>query len=151
MNGARRGALVVGLLLAATPAAAHEVLHEVVRGRAVAVQARYADGEPLAYVAVEVFSPADARVPHLKGRTDRNGWVAFVPDGPGGWRVRIVDETGHGLDTTVQVEGADDPGVATGGPAGLAFALRPALGVVLVAALFGGLVLFLRRKKGTAG
>lgn len=145
MSGAWRGALVAGLFLAASPAAGHEVLHEVARGRAVAVQARYADGEPLAYVSVEVFSPADARVAHLKGRTDRNGWVAFVPDAPGGWRVRIVDATGHGLDTTVQIEGVDEPGRATGDP-GLAFALRPALGVLLVAALFGGLVLFLRRK-----
>lgn len=144
-------ALLAGLALGApAPAAAHEVVHEVVRGRAVAVHARYANGEPLAYAAVEVFSPADQALPHQKGRTDRNGWVAFVPDVPGGWRVRIQDGSGHGLDTTVEIAAPGAPAAAAsdpGAPSALAFALRPVLGVLLVLALFGGLFLFLRRTR----
>jgi nickel transport protein len=148
-------------LLAGAPGAvqAHEVLHEVQRGRAVAVRVWFPDGEPLAYVQAEVFSPADAKVPHWKGRTDRNGWLAFVPDVAGRWRVRVVDATGHGLDTEVDVAGT---GAAPGAPAEAAdgrgegappalpaavFALRPVVGVALVAAIFGTLYLVRRRRR----
>lgn len=150
--GARRAVALLAAaaaLAGAPPAAAHEVLHEVVRGRAVAVRATYADGAPLAYVGYEVFSPADPRLPHQKGRTDRSGWLAFVPDTPGAWRVRIADETGHGLDATVQVDApgaAGGPAPAQQGGAGAAFVLRPLLGLLLVAAIFAGLVAWRRRK-----
>lgn len=129
--------LAAALLSTALPAAAHEVLHEVQRGRAVAVRAWYPDGESLAYAQAEVFSPADPAIPHWKGRTDRNGWLAFVPDAPGRWRVRVVDASGHGLDTLVDV-GA--PGAASPVPAAapsLAVTLRPILGAVAILAIFG--------------
>lgn len=137
----RRSAALAVLLLAAAPAAAHEVLHEVQRGRALAVRASYADGEPLAYCQAEVFSPADPRVPWQKGRTDRRGFVAFVPDVAGAWRVRVADTTGHGLVVDVAVDAAALAGAAPAGqggaPASVAFALRPVLGVAIIAAFFG--------------
>jgi nickel transport protein len=141
-------ALLAGVALSlAMPVRAHEVLHEVKRDRAVAVRAWFPDGESLAYVQAEVFSPADPAIPHWKGRTDRNGWLAFVPDVPGPWRVRIVDSTGHGLDATVDVPA---PGAAAGaipsGVASAAFVLRPLLGVALIAAIFGFLYLRGRRR-----
>jgi nickel transport protein len=129
--------LAAVLLAAALPTAAHEVLHEVQRGRAVAVRAWFPDGESLTYVPAEVFSPADPAIPHWKGRTDRNGWIAFVPDVEGQWRVRIVDASGHGLDTTVEVA---VPGGPTGAPSpasSLAVSLRPLLGAAAIAAIFG--------------
>ena len=146
--------LALALLGVAVSAAAHEVrhevLHEVQRGRAVAVRARFSDGEALAHAQAEVFSPADRGAPHWKGRTDRNGWLAFVPDVPGGWRVRIVDSTGHGLDTTIEVASPVAVEAAGGsnpsGIASLAFVLRPAVGVVLIAAIFGLLYLRGRRR-----
>ena len=143
-------ALLAGVALSlAMPARAHEVLHEVKRDRAVAVRAWFPDGESLAYVQAEVFSPADPAIPHWKGRTDRNGWLAFVPDVPGPWRVRIVDSTGHGLDATVDVP---TPGAAAGAiPSGVAsasFVLRPLLGVALIAAIFG--LLYLRGRRGAS-
>jgi len=142
----------VALLALSSAARAYEVLHEVQRGRAVAVHAWFPDGESLAYVQAEVFSPADEKIPTWKGRTDRNGWLAFVPDVPGKWRVRIIDSTGHGLDTLVDVAA---PGAAQGDPAGaepsgvasLAFVFRPVLGVALIAAIFGLLFLRGRRSK----
>ncbi len=144
---------LVGLLAFAAPAHAHEVLHEVRIGHAVAVRAWFPDGESLAYVQAEVFSPKDPAIPYWKGRTDRSGWLAFVPDVAGPWRVRIVDSTGHGLDTTVVVPatlGASQPVTGAEGAKGstLAFILRPVAGAVVIAAIFGGLVL-LRRRKGS--
>lgn len=146
----RRLALVVALSIAA-PAFAHEVLHEVRRGNAVAVRAWFPDGESLAYVQAEVFSPRDTAIPHWKGRTDRNGWLAFVPDVPGAWRVRIVDSTGHGLDTTVDVSAslgaeAAAPTAASTIPSTLAFALRPVVGVAVIVAIFAALFLLQRRR-----
>jgi nickel transport protein len=150
-----RALVVLALVAAAGPAIAHEVLHEVQRGRAVAVRAWFPDGESLAYVQAEVFSPADATVPYWKGRTDRSGWLAFVPDVPGSWRVRIVDATGHGLDTVVEVAPAAGlpaapvatSGSGTGpGASTLPLALRPVAGVALIAAIFGFLYLRGRRK-----
>jgi nickel transport protein len=148
----RVGTLFVVALLGGGPTAfAHEILHEVERGRAVAVHAWSQDGDSLAHVQAEVFSPSNASVPHWKGLTDRNGWVAFVPDVPGTWRVRIVDSTGHGLDTRVEVAAPGvNGGAAEAAPSGgttLALVLRPVVGVALIAAIFGFLYLRARRRR----
>ena len=146
----KRLLLGLALLGVAVPAEAHEVLHEVQRGRAVAVHAWFPDGESLAYVQAEVFSPADEKIPYWKGRTDRNGWLAFVPDVPGKWRVRIMDTTGHGLDTGVDVSSpgtaADASGSNPSTIASLAFVLRPAAGVALLATIFAFLYYRGRRR-----
>jgi nickel transport protein len=127
-------------------ASAHEVLHTVERGKAIAVKAYFADGEVLAYTEYQVFSPADAKIPYQKGRTDRGGYVAFVANAPGKWRVKIADTTGHGLD--LEVDASDPP--PTSGNAGAlatwAFVARPLVGVVAVAAIFAALIVINRRK-----
>ena len=128
-------AAAVATLLFPVAVHAHEILHELERGRATAVRAFFSDGEPLAYAAVEVYSPADPAVPHQTGRTDRSGWVAFVPDAPGAWRVKIVDDSGHGLETPASLSP-------------LAFVLRPLVGLAVVGAVFAVLVV-VRRRKGT--
>jgi len=148
-------ALAALILVAPSPVAhAHEVLHSIERGKAIAVKAFFADGEVLAYTEYQVFSPADPRIPYQKGRTDRSGYLAFVPDAPGAWRVKVTDSTGHGLDLAVDVAtpGADLPGSARPAAQGTdlaswAFAVRPILGVGLIAALFAVLVLLYRRKR----
>jgi nickel transport protein len=144
----------MGAVLALAPlaASAHEVLHSVERGKAVAVKAYFADGEVLAYTQYEIYSPADPKIPMQKGRTDRNGYLAFVPDTAGKWRVKIVDDTGHGLDTQIDVgaAGQGGPGREQGGSAlpTAAFVLRPIVGLAVIGAVFVALVL-LRRRKGT--
>lgn len=148
------GAVLAGLACLASPSSAHghEVQHEVQRGRSVALRAWYHDGKGLADLPAEVFSPADGTTPWWKGRTDRNGWLAFVPDAPGRWRVRIVDATGHGLDAVVDVpapaEGADGAPQAPAAPPpdGNAWA-RPVVGVFLVAGIFWFLYRMARRPR----
>jgi nickel transport protein len=145
-GAARLAALALGLAFAAT-AAAHETIHEIQRGKAIAVKASFADGEVLAYTAFEVYSPADAKLPWLKGRTDRAGWLAFLPDVPGKWRVKVFDATGHGLD--LEVEATPATGELAGPPVAgrLAFILRPLLGLAVIALVFASLVLAWRKKE----
>ena len=139
----------LGLLAIAPPALAHEVQYEVQRGRALAVHVWIHDGENLAHVQAEVFSPADGSIPYWKGQTDRNGWLAFVPDVPGQWHVRILDSTGHGLDTAIEVAAPGFNGVAPettpSWVTSAAFVLRPLVGVTLIAVIFG--LLYLRRRR----
>jgi nickel transport protein len=146
---ARLSALAAVAWLAAPGAAsAHETLHEVRRGNAVSVRAYFADGEPLAYRAYEVYSPADPRIPWQKGRTDRAGWLAFVPDVPGRWHVKVIDEGGHGLDLLVDAGAPTEAAGSTAGGAGAvaAFVLRPLVGIAVIAAVFAALILAYRRR-----
>lgn len=144
-------ALAAALALsAATPAAAHETLHEVQRGKAIALRAYFADGEVLAYTSYEVYSPADPKVPWQKGRTDRSGWLSFVPDTPGTWRVKVIDATGHGLDVGIDAgavagDGLPQPGGAPMSTA--AFVLRPLLGLAVIATIFAALILAYRKRR----
>lgn len=142
---ALRASLAALTVAIAAPAPAHEVRHELQRGRAIAVKAYFADGEVLAYTAYEVYSPADPRIPWQKGRTDRGGWLAFVPDAPGKWRVKVIDDTGHGLD--LQVDASETGAAATPSPAasGAAFVLRPLVGLVVIGAVFAALYVTYRR------
>ena len=148
-----RGLAYVVVLATATAAGAHEVLHSIERGRAVAVKAYFPDGETLAYTSYEIYSPVDRKIPYQKGRTDRSGYLAFVPDVAGKWRVKVVDNTGHGFDTEIDVASvaaAADHGAA-GAPAlsGAAFVLRPLVGLAVIGAVFAGLFAFYRRKGHT--
>jgi len=126
-------------------ASAHEVLHAVERGKAIAVKAYFADGEVLAYTEYQVFSPTDPKIPYQKGRTDRGGYLAFLPDTPGKWRVQISDATGHGLNLEIDASKAtqtkSDP------VASWVFVVRPVLGMACVGAIFAALVVFYRRKR----
>jgi nickel transport protein len=147
----RRAAQLAAVLAALSPAAAraHEVLHQIERSRAVAVKAYFADGEVLAYTQYEIYSPADPKIPYQKGRTDRSGWLSFVPDVPGKWRVKIIDNTGHGLDLDVDATAgavaSPSPGSAAPDSAA-AFVLRPLVGLAVIAAAFGLLFTVYRRK-----
>jgi nickel transport protein len=139
---ARRAIVAAVLALAAGSAAAHETLHEVRRGAAVAVRTYESDGDPVAWTDYEVYSPADPGTPWQSGRTDRAGWLAFVPDRPGRWRVRVIEATGHGLDIGVEAEATTPSPDARGA----AFVLRPLLGLAVIGVVFTALVLAWRKK-----
>ena len=136
-------ALVVMAFLAPS-ALAHETLHEVRHGKAVALRAYQSDGEPLAGAAFEVYSPAEPKRPWASGLTDGDGWLAFVPSAPGRWRVRVIEAAGHGLDVEVEAQPAPLERAAT--PSGAAFFLRPLLGLGVIGLIFAALFLAWRKK-----
>jgi nickel transport protein len=86
------------VLLLAVPV---QVLGHGTQGRtekdsgAVCVSAAYDDGTPMSYVAVDIFSPAEKKLPFQTGRTDRNGYFCFRPDAQGSWKLAAKDEEGH--------------------------------------------------------
>lgn len=141
-----RAALLALALPAA--AAAHEVTHEVVYGKAVAVRARYAGAEPLAYAEYQVFSPADPKIPWQKGRTDRDGWLSFVPSEAGTWRVQVADGSGHGMILSVSAGApALDPASAEGA---LSWLLRLGGALLAIGLVFAGLAAVQRRRRSPA-
>jgi nickel transport protein len=144
----RLGALALAALLAPSAAAAHEVTHEVVYGGAVAVRARYAGQDPLAYAEYQIFAPSDAKVPWQKGRTDRDGWLAFVPSQPGTWRVQVADGSGHGMILSVS---AKAPAVAPEKAEGvMSWLVRLAGAVLVVGLVFAGLAAVQKHRRSPA-
>ncbi len=64
---------------------------------AIAIQASFDDGTPMANAQAVVYSPEDPTTPWLKGMTDERGQFTFVPDSSlsGNWAVKIR-QSGHG-------------------------------------------------------
>ncbi len=60
----------------------------------VIVKAYFSRTSPVAGALVEVYAPGDER-PYQTGRSDAEGYFAFLPDRAGEWAVRIDDERGH--------------------------------------------------------
>lgn len=142
-------ALAALLALVAAPAQAHEATYQVERGRAIALQA-LEDGEGMAEARWQVYSPAAPGRPHQEGRTDRLGWLAFVPDAPGKWRVRVIEEDGHGLDVEIDAGAQATVPVSAASGAGSTW-LRGLLGLAAIGGAFAALYLTYRRRDRAPG
>jgi len=97
--------LIGALFGAISPASAHgvKVNHQPVE--AIALQAKYDTGEPMAEAQVIVYAPDNPQEPWLTGVTDTEGKFTFTPAGdrPGNWEV-MVRQAGHGAMVTVPWE-----------------------------------------------
>ncbi len=76
-------------------AEAHSV-HYQVENKGISVRVFYSEDEPAGYSSYEIFGPGD-RIPYQKGRTDKNGFVSFLPDRKGKWLVNVYGESEHGM------------------------------------------------------
>ncbi len=84
------------LLFCATPFLhAHTVNYEV-QQKGVAVRVFYGPEDPASYSEYEILAPGE-EIPHQTGRTDRNGFAAFVPDRKGIWKLKFLGESAHGF------------------------------------------------------
>ena len=91
--------------------------------KGIAVRAFYTDKDPASYSQFEIYGPGDREdLPHQTGRTDKNGFLAFVPDRPGTWKVKVWGESPHGyhgftadvkVDKQLDLESFSKPLVAT--------------------------------------
>lgn len=86
---------IVLLLLIYSGAEAHTVNYQV-ENKGTSVRVFYSANDPASYSSYEIFGPRD-KIPHQKGRTDRNGFVSFLPDRKGKWVIKVYGESEHGM------------------------------------------------------
>ncbi|MCG2722775.1 MAG: hypothetical protein L6290_12310 [Thermodesulfovibrionales bacterium] len=88
--------IVVGIIAGLyNPATAHTVNYQV-ENKGISARIFYSPDDPASYSQYEIFGPGDT-IPHQKGRTDRNGFVSFLPDRQGKWIIKVYGESEHGL------------------------------------------------------
>lgn len=83
------------LLMSYSWAEAHSVHHRV-ENRGISARIFYAEDDPASYSQYEIFGPGD-KISHQKGRTDKNGFVSFLPDRKGKWTIKVYGESEHGM------------------------------------------------------
>ncbi|MBF0538714.1 MAG: hypothetical protein HQL03_10730 [Nitrospirae bacterium] len=83
---------------------AHAVNYEVAQKRVIAVRVFYSASDPVNYAEYELFGPGDT-LPYQVGRTDKNGFVSFLPERAGIWTIKVRGESSHGLHgATIEVK-----------------------------------------------
>lgn len=82
------------LLLIYSGAEAHSI-HYQVENKGISVRVFYSPEEPASYSQYEIFGPED-KIPYKKGRSDKNGFVSFLPDRAGKWIIKVSGESDHG-------------------------------------------------------
>ena len=130
--------IVAASLLTAATGWCHGVEGSVDQTTAHCVTARYDDGEPMSYAAVEITAP-QTEVAFQTGRTDRNGCFTVKTDTPGPWLAVVSDGMGHRLtlDFTVNSDtGAPAAATAPAAPARSAMD-RPLQVVAGLSIIFG--------------
>jgi nickel transport protein len=130
---------------------AHEVLHTIEKNKAYAVKVYFADGEEMSYAEFEIYSPEDPKIPYQKGRTDRSGYLSFVPDANGKWRVKVFEQSGHGQDVEIDTGGMDlSSSFQKSDSSNIAFYLRPVIGVSVIVLIFSLLYWINKKKRKTS-
>jgi nickel transport protein len=126
-------------ILTATAGWPHGVEGNVEIAEGWCLSAKYDDGEPMNYAAVEIRAP-DTKLPFQSGRTDRNGCFLFKPDGPGQWQVVVADGMGHQASLDISV-GGDEKSVQKKGavlsPVASGEGSRPLKIIVGLSVIFG--------------
>jgi len=134
------------LLLIYSGAEAHSV-HYQVENKGISARIFYSADEPASYSQYEIFGPGD-KIPHQKGRTDKNGFVSFLPDRAGVWIIKVFGESDHGyhgvqievrVNEGMFMESFKKPLVATH--------TKVIVGIGLMGWVFGAMALFRRNRK----
>jgi len=132
--------------MAASSALAHSINYQVEQ-KGMAVRAYYNDKDAASYSEYELFGPGD-KDPYQTGRTDRNGYVGFVPDRAGIWKLQVWGESTHGfhgvtteikVDQALALEGFKKPLVAA--------YTKYVTGISLIIGIFGSYSFWLSRRK----
>jgi nickel transport protein len=88
--------LPLGLFLGAIDSHGHSINYHI-QQKGIAVRAFYSAKDPSSYSQYEIYGPGDKEdLPHQTGRTDKNGFLSFVPDRAGTWKIKLWGESAHG-------------------------------------------------------
>jgi nickel transport protein len=138
--------LFLTTLLTASVLQAHTVNYEV-QQKGIAVRVFYSADDPASYSEFEVFGPGDT-LPHQTGRTDKNGFVSFVPDRLGVWKVKVLGESSHGYHgVTIEVKINKDLDLESFKKPLAATYSKLITGIGLIIGIFGLYALIISRKK----
>lgn len=125
---------------------AHTVNYEV-QQKGMAVRIFYRADDPASYSEYEITGPGDS-LPHQTGRTDKNGFVAFVPDRQGIWKVKVLGESAHGFHgVTTEIKVDQDLHLESFRKPLAAAYTKLVTGISLIIGLFGLYALILSRKR----
>ncbi len=137
---------IVSPFLFIAPLWSHSI-HYDVQQKGMSVRIFYAKDDPASYSEYELFGPGD-KEPHQIGRTDKNGFLSFLPDRPGVWKVKVWGESSHGyhgtaidvqVDSSFQMVSFSKPLIATH--------TKLLVGASLIFGLFGIYALWKSRKR----
>jgi nickel transport protein len=118
-----------------------------VQQKGIAVKIFYSAQDPASYAEYEVYGPGE-ELPHQTGRTDRNGFVAFVPDKQGVWKIKVLGESAHGFHgVTTEVTVDKDFGLESFKKPLVAQYSKFVTGISLIIGLFGIYAMIASRKK----
>jgi nickel transport protein len=135
------------LFLMYSGAEAHSV-HYQVENKGISVRVFYAEDDPASYSAYEIFGPGD-KITHQKGRTDRNGFVSFLPDRKGKWIIKVFGESEHGMHgAQIEVNVNENLFMDSFKKPLVAKYTKAFVGISLILALFGLWALLSSWKKG---
>lgn len=98
-----------------TVVSAHGVAWELSAKKSYGLEFSYDDGSPMSYAEIKVFGPDDPEKLSQTGRTDKNGYFAFIPDAEGQWLVAAEDGAGHlaKAELAVNLQPAEENGGGT--------------------------------------
>lgn len=125
---------------------AHTIHYEV-QPKGISVKIFYTQSDPASYSEYEVYGPED-KEPYQIGRTNRAGFLSFLPDRPGIWKIKVLGESSHGfhgitfevkVDKAFDLESFEKPLVAKH--------TKVIVGVSIIFGLFGIISLYLSHKK----
>ena len=138
----------IALLSNTSGVQAHTVNYDVQQKSVAAIKVFYTAGDPASYAAFEVYAPDGGDLPYQTGRTDRNGFVAFIPNRQGTWKVKVLGESAHGFHgVTVEVKVDKDVNLESFKKPLAAQYTKFVTGISLIIGLFGIYALYRSRKK----
>jgi nickel transport protein len=153
-SGLARIAAVAVLLATqpAGPALAHGAVVDAVPTGAVAVQARYDTGEPMAGAQITIYAPDDPVRPWAVAVADADGQFLFQPDADrtGRWAIQ-ARQAGHGAMGYVEVTAGNDAVVVAAPEVGLTLAQRLLMLASVGWGCVGTAAYFVRSRGGPGG
>jgi nickel transport protein len=104
------------LLLSPNNLEAHGVTWDYSSKDSVGLEFSYDDGTPMLYVEINVYGPDNESLLSQTGRTDKNGYFAFIPETSGNWLVTANDGEGHlaRAELTINPKTSQSPEASTG-------------------------------------
>ncbi len=125
---------------------AHTIHYEI-QPKGISAKIFYTQSDPASYSEYEIYGPGDTE-PYQIGRTNRAGFLSFLPDRPGIWKIKVLGESSHGfhgitidvkVDKAFNLESFEKPLVAK--------YTKMMVGVSVIFGLFGIISLYLSRRR----